>query len=142
MACGAEPNRTFEVGSHLELQHIEIREQPGESSRVRSRAVQSDHALRSGAHSLLVVDDDADIRNIFAEIGRRMGCEVETAGNADEFSSRYSQFQPDAVILDLAMGETDGLELMRRLAELGSRGKDPVDQWTRIANDQCRGAVG
>ena len=123
MAFRAEPNRTFEVGSHLELQHIEKGEQPGKSSRVRSRAVQSDHALRSGAHRLLVVDDDADIRKIFAEIGRRLGCEVETAGNADEFFSRYSQFQPDAVILDLAMGETDGIELMRRLAEHGSRAK-------------------
>ncbi len=75
------------------------------------------------ARRILVVDDDADIRKIFAEIGRRLGCEVETAGNADEFFTRYSQFQPDAVILDLAMGETDGLELMRRLAELGSRAK-------------------
>lgn len=66
---------------------------------------------------LLVVDDDDDICDIVSEVAEAMGFAVVTISNAAEFETTYRSQQPEVIVLDLNMPGTDGVELLRFLAE-------------------------
>ena len=66
---------------------------------------------------ILVVDDDASIRETFElQLGRR-GYEVETAESGEKALNLLQEFGPSLVITDLRMPGMDGLELLRRIRE-------------------------
>ena len=65
------------------------------------------------AVSILVVDDEADIRTLVDEILSDEGYRVETAGNAAEARSKASTMTPDLVLLDIWMPDTDGITLLK-----------------------------
>lgn len=63
--------------------------------------------------SVLVVDDDAHIREVIAFALRRAGFEVATANDGAAALRRIEQEAPELVILDILMPELDGLEVCR-----------------------------
>jgi DNA-binding response OmpR family regulator len=65
--------------------------------------------------TILVVDDDADIRQLVGELLRREGFLVETAEDASAMDGVLARHLPDLVILDLMMPGEDGLSVCRRL---------------------------
>jgi len=65
------------------------------------------------AASILVVDDEADIRNLVDEILSDEGYRVATAGNAAEARSKVGAMSPDLVLLDIWMPDTDGITLLK-----------------------------
>ena len=65
------------------------------------------------AVSILVVDDEADIRTLVDEILSDEGYRVETAGNAAEARNKASTMTPDLVLLDIWMPDTDGITLLK-----------------------------
>lgn len=66
---------------------------------------------------VLVIDDEEDICDIIAEIAARRGLEVKTLSNTERAAEVLAAFSPDFVMLDLMMPGTDGVELLRLLAE-------------------------
>jgi CheY-like chemotaxis protein len=63
---------------------------------------------------VLVVDDDADIRLLVAELLRLTGYEVDTAASGVEALARLTGGQrPDLVLLDVQMPELDGWDTLR-----------------------------
>jgi DNA-binding NtrC family response regulator len=62
---------------------------------------------------ILVVDDEADIRDLVQEILSEEGYTVETAANAAEARSACARQAPDLVLLDIWMPDTDGISLLR-----------------------------
>ncbi len=62
---------------------------------------------------ILVVDDEADIRELVQEILSEEGYTVETAANAAEARSACARQAPDLVLLDIWMPDTDGISLLR-----------------------------
>lgn len=66
---------------------------------------------------MLIVDDDAAIRQLFTTLLRRHGYEVETACDGNEGLLRLRGHEDDycAVILDLMMPITSGFELLEIL---------------------------
>lgn len=68
------------------------------------------------ARKLLVVDDQADMCDIVCEIAEDCGYSVQSASDADSFGQLYSD-DFDVIILDLVMPGTDGIELLRYLAD-------------------------
>jgi PAS domain S-box-containing protein len=72
---------------------------------------------------VLVVDDEADARDLIAASLVRSGAEVITVGSAGEAIALVERFRPDVLVSDLAMPDTDGFslirELRRRETELG-----------------------
>lgn len=66
---------------------------------------------------MLVIDDEEDICDLIAEIGTRRGLEVRTLSNPEQVLATLADFTPDFIMLDLMMPNTDGVELLRLLAE-------------------------
>ena len=79
--------------------------------------------------TVLVVDDDLDIRATLAQILREEGFRVREARNGLEALEKVAEEEPDLVLLDLVMPVIDGWEVLRTLrAVLGeiSSGGHPV----------------
>jgi two-component system OmpR family response regulator len=75
--------------------------------------------MSSAAPSILVVDDDAELRALISDFLRTSGMEVESAANGAEMDARLAAGRPDLVVLDLMMPGEDGLSILRRLRKPG-----------------------
>ncbi|HEU4487460.1 MAG TPA: sigma-54 dependent transcriptional regulator [Povalibacter sp.] len=65
------------------------------------------------AARILVVDDESEIRGLLKEILADEGYEVDIAADAAEARSRRAQHDPDLILLDIWMPDTDGITLLR-----------------------------
>jgi DNA-binding response OmpR family regulator len=81
---------------------------------------------------VLVVDDDAGIRDLLADYLAKQGLTVATARDGKEMDERLATFNPDLIVMDLMMPGEDGLALTRRVKAgrdvpvimLSARGED------------------
>lgn len=73
----------------------------------------------SAAH-ILVVDDEVDIRELLQEILTEEGYSVSMAADAAQARSQRTIHEPDLVLLDIWMPDTDGITLLREWAESGN----------------------
>ena len=74
--------------------------------------------------ALLVVDDDADTRDLLATALRGEGAEVTTVASVAEALAALEQRRPDVLISDISMPGDDGYALVRRLRALqGTSGR-------------------
>ncbi|HCV19962.1 MAG: sigma-54 dependent transcriptional regulator [Arenicellales bacterium] len=62
--------------------------------------------------TVLVVDDEPDIRQVVNDVLADEGYSVETACNAAEARKKFSSLQPDLVLLDIWMPDGDGIALL------------------------------
>ncbi len=68
------------------------------------------------AHStLLIVDDEAVIREVLSRVATGAGHEVVTAATAKEALARFEEVHPDATLLDLMLPDEDGLSLLPKI---------------------------
>jgi len=67
--------------------------------------------------TILVVDDDADLREIVARRLERVGVKVLEAVDGDEAIRMTRAEQPDLVLMDIMMPGTDGVTACRTLKE-------------------------
>jgi DNA-binding response OmpR family regulator len=65
--------------------------------------------------SILLVEDDASVREAVALALEGDGHRVETAVSGEEALSRWRQFRPDLVLLDVMLPGTDGFEVCRQI---------------------------
>jgi two-component system nitrogen regulation response regulator NtrX len=72
------------------------------------------------APRILVVDDEADIRSLVQEILADEGYLVEVAANAEEARIARAAQEPDLVLLDIWMPDTDGITLLREWVQMPS----------------------
>jgi two-component system, OmpR family, response regulator MprA len=70
---------------------------------------------------LLVVDDEASVREALALVLDLSGFEVATAADGREAIRTLETDPPDAVVLDVLMPGLDGLEVCRRMRAVGDR---------------------
>jgi CheY-like chemotaxis protein len=86
----------------------------------------------------LLVDDNA----AFIEVARRIldpnGVKVAgTASNAAEAVLRFGELRPDLVLIDVVLGDENGFDLARRLAELDA-GEPPMIMISSGAEEDYR----
>jgi PAS domain S-box-containing protein len=67
---------------------------------------------------VLVVDDEADARELLAAVLSEARAVVETAASAAEAFAALGRFQPHVVVSDIGMPEEDGYSFMRRVRAL------------------------
>ena len=73
--------------------------------------------------SLLVVDDEPDLRTLYELTLLREGYDVETAGSVDEALLHLKDRTYSAVITDMRLPDGTGMDLLRWLEEAGRREK-------------------
>ena len=72
------------------------------------------------APRILVVDDEADIRSTLKEVLSDEGHEVEVAADAAQARAARARREPDLVLLDIWMPDTDGITLLREWSRAGA----------------------
>jgi two-component system nitrogen regulation response regulator NtrX len=65
------------------------------------------------AAKILVVDDEADIRDLLQEILSEEGYDVQVAADAAKARAARLATEPDLVLLDIWMPDSDGISLLR-----------------------------
>ncbi len=65
--------------------------------------------------NILIVDDDPQIRKVFRRILEAENYEVAEAADGKEGASRFRDWPPDLVLMDIFMPEQEGLETIREL---------------------------
>jgi DNA-binding response OmpR family regulator len=75
-----------------------------------------------GAATIVVVDDEADLRDAVVAYLTRQGFSVRGAANATELRAHLDAAPADLVILDIAMPGEDGLSIARSLRAGGDVG--------------------
>jgi CheY-like chemotaxis protein len=67
------------------------------------------------APRVLIIDDNAMNQELSSVLLRRDGIDVANALDAESALSQVASFQPDLVLMDIQLPNTDGLELTRQL---------------------------
>ena len=70
--------------------------------------------------NILVVDDELGIRDLLSEILNDEGHNVEVAENAAQAREARLRAQPDLVLLDIWMPDTDGVTLLKEWSSTGA----------------------
>ena len=78
-----------------------------------------------GKPKVLLVEDDADVRRLYAIGLNQRGFEVKLAANGAEAVDRLATEQPDYVLLDWIMPLMDGKEVLERMN--GQNGSSDVE---------------
>jgi len=82
---------------------------------------------------ILIIDDDADVRQINEKLFQQAGAIVSTATNGAEGIRNFFLQKPDLVILDVMMPEVDGFEVCSRIRQVSSV---PVIMLTALNNEE------
>jgi len=64
---------------------------------------------------VLVVDDEADVREFLSAVLLNAQAEVRTAASVKEALTAIAQWQPHLIVSDIAMPEEDGYSLVRQM---------------------------
>jgi DNA-binding response OmpR family regulator len=88
--------------------------------------------------SILIIDDDADVREVIAFKLGRLGVEVVTASDGETGLEAVTQLRPDLVVLDGTMPKLSGLEVCRRIREGSDNADVPVIMLSARAQEADR----
>ncbi|WP_428490688.1 response regulator [Rhodopila sp.] len=88
---------------------------------------------------VLLIDDDPAIRHMVANYLDGHNMHVVSAAQRDDIARQFAAAEPSLVILDLRLGDQDGLELLRQLR---SRSDVPVIIITGHRRDEIDRVVG
>jgi PAS domain S-box-containing protein len=79
----------------------------------------SSRLINLARRRILVVDDDADARDLLAQILGQAGADVTVAASADEALDVLRRWRPDVLVSDIGMPGDDGYVLIRKVRALG-----------------------
>jgi signal transduction histidine kinase/CheY-like chemotaxis protein len=116
-SAGEGKGATFTVT--LPAQHVEERRRGGRPA-ARHVPVPAVEEVPDDIPSLcglrvLVIDDEDDARDVASSVLKRHGASVVAAANAPQALEQFALFDPDVLLVDLAMPEVDGYTLLGRL---------------------------
>jgi excisionase family DNA binding protein len=120
---------------------------PGGHRRYRRRDLEqflerSGPAGRVAGPLVLIVDDDARMRE-FVRVNLEMeGYSVAEAGDADEGLAAVEEKAPDLILLDVMMPGVDGWEMLRRVQERHGVGAIPVIMFSGKVDEAAADAHG
>ena len=77
-------------------------------------------STQNQATKILIVDDEAGVRELLKDALRLAGFEPQTAGDGMSALTLLRTFTPDIMIIDINMPLMDGFELVERLRKIGN----------------------
>ena len=92
---------------------------------------------------IVVVDDEADARELLATVLGSAGALVTTAASAQAGFEEFQRLRPDVLLSDIGMPDEDGFSLVRRIRALPADqgGQTPAIALTAFARDEDRAAA-
>jgi PAS domain S-box-containing protein len=109
--CGA----TFTVDLPVNATHVAAVAPEPERRRVESETV--GRLINLNGLRVLVVDDEADARELMRMVLRSSGAEVMAAACAEEAFEQVEQWHPDLLVSDIGLPGDDGYVLIQKLRE-------------------------
>ncbi|MEH2218700.1 MAG: response regulator [Nostoc sp.] len=89
-------------------------------------------------HSILVVDDNPDLRTYVSEIFRRNGYRVQTARNGYEGHNTAKEIMPSLIVTDLMMPLVSGLEMIQLIRKEEKLKGTPIILLTAKVDEETR----
>jgi len=86
------------------------------------------------AKKILIVDDDAPLRELYQQLLSGEGYEVETALDGKEGLDKILQNAYDLILLDIMMPQIDGIGILDKLSEDNIK-HGPIILMTNLIND-------
>jgi EAL domain-containing protein (putative c-di-GMP-specific phosphodiesterase class I)/ActR/RegA family two-component response regulator len=96
------------------------------------------HNTRPASFRVLIVDDEPIQRLILTRCVEMSGWVADTAASVEEAIASFRAFQHDMVVIDLCLGEQDGIHLLEHLRH---RGADPSVIFVSGMDDRTRAAA-
>jgi DNA-binding response OmpR family regulator len=88
------------------------------------------------AQRILVVEDDQFLRELYDELLKEEGYDIELAADGEEGLNKMSTGGYDLVLLDIMLPKIDGLEILRRLKDKHpEKPNGPVVLLTNLGQD-------
>lgn len=89
---------------------------------------------------VLLVDDEAEAREIISTVIGRTGAEVQTCISASDALTKLAEWRPDVILSDIAMPEEDGYSFIGKVRSLPREkgGETPAAALTAYARDEDR----
>jgi DNA-binding response OmpR family regulator len=76
--------------------------------------------------TILIIEDDDELTNLLRKILQKNGFRVETVATGPRLADEARRLQPDLVLLDLSLPETDGDAIFRLLRADPATGPVPI----------------
>lgn len=86
--------------------------------------------------SILLVDDDLTLREMYSERLKAEGFTVETAKDGEEALQKAADIRPNIVLLDIMMPKINGLDVLKRLKSQAETKDVPVIVLTALIQDR------
>ena len=89
---------------------------------------------------MLIVDDEADARQIISTMIAQTGAEVRTCESAHEALQTLEEWRPDVLMSDIGMPGEDGYSLINKVRSLPAErgGHTPAAAFTAYAREEDR----
>jgi two-component system, NtrC family, response regulator AtoC len=71
--------------------------------------------MAAETRSVLIVDDDAQIRSLLADLLKEAGYKTQPAKTAAEATTQIAKQRPDLVMMDVQLPDQDGLDLLKSI---------------------------
>jgi len=114
MGVGGEPSETVAAPPMAEGE-------PRAMEETRPRGAVAAEAPRSGATTILVLEDEASVRSLLVEALTEAGHKVETAADGSSGLAKLDSGPFDVVLTDLALPQRSGLAIARSVKRLDPR---------------------
>ena len=95
-------------------------------------------ATKTTVPQILVVDDNADLRNYISHVLQRQGYQVRTAHHGAAALEMMETYQPNLILTDLMMPGMSGLELLQKIRQDNRLSSIPVVLLTAKVDDETR----
>ncbi len=69
-------------------------------------------------YKILVVDDEAPVRELFNDLFKKEGCLVKTASTGEESVEMIAKEDFEVVLMDIKLSGMSGLEALKKIKEL------------------------
>ena len=137
---GEGQGSTFVVALPLQIVHVD---ETGEPRNIPTAPLAKDYRFHSpdiGGLNVLVVDDEADARDLMKRLLEEHRVTVAVAQGADEALKLIGQACPDVIVSDIGMPGTDGYQFIRSVRALGDNegGRVPAVAATAFARSEDR----
>lgn len=81
-------------------------------------AQQAQGSRRERSDTVLVVDDEPEIRQVLTEVLERGGFEVITASGGEEAIAKHAEFAPGLIFMDIKMAGMSGKEAFKEIRRM------------------------